>query len=321
MSKDLETISRRAIARLKFRDMQVFLLVVRFGSMAKAAQFLSLTQSAISQSIAEIEHVLGYRLLERGPKGVTPTIYGSKLLERVSEIFDSLDSGVRDLDFLSRPGTGLVRIGADMSFIASGLLSEIINDVENKFPQIRLDIIETTTKTAKPDYKELRDRSVDLIIGRISNEAPDNELNVETLFEESMFVITGKNSSWAKSRGITLHSLKDAKWILASIDNMARSLVQNAFESQKIPFPEPQITTYSMQLRMQLLQERDYVTVMSETGFQYSRKNWALHKLPVDLKKKLPVAVLTLRQRSLPMAAETFMRSARDIAKRKRSQS
>ena len=55
MSKDLEIISRRAIARLKLRDMQVFLMVNRFGSMAKAAQYLSLTQPAISQSIAEIK--------------------------------------------------------------------------------------------------------------------------------------------------------------------------------------------------------------------------------------------------------------------------
>ena len=315
MSKDIEAISRRAIARLKFRDMQVFLMVNRFGSMAKAAQYLSLTQPAISQSISEIEHVLGYQLLERGPKGVVPTLYGAKLMERVAEIFDNLESGIRDLDFLSNPGSGLVRVGADMSFISSGLLSEIINDVEKKFPQIRLEIIETTTRTAKPDYKELRDRLVDVIIGRIPHENSDNELKVETLFDEDLFVVAGKNSPWVKSAKLTLHSLANAKWILASADNMARSLVQQAFKSQKIAFPEPQITTYSMQLRMQLLQEGDYVTVMSETGFHCSKKNWALHKLPIDLKKKLPVAMATLKQRSLPTVVETFMKSARALAK------
>lgn len=314
MSRDLETISRRAIARLKFRDMQVFLLVNRFGSMAKAAQYLSLTQPAISQSIAELEHVLGYQLLERGPKGVVATIYGAKLMERVAEIFDNLESGIRDLDFLSNPGAGLVRVGADMSFISSGLMSEIINDVDKKFPQIRLEIIETTTRTAKPDYKELRDRLVDVIIGRIPQENSDNELKIETLFDEDLFVVAGKNSPWVNSEVVTLQALVTAKWILASADNLARSLVQQAFKSQRIALPEPQITTYSMQLRMQLLQEGDYVTVMSESGFRHSKKNWALHKLPIDMKKKLPVAMATLKQRSLPMVVETFMKSARAVA-------
>jgi len=315
MSKDLETISRRAIARLKLRDMQVFLMVNRFGSMAKAAQYLSLTQPAISQSIAELEHVLGYQLLERGPKGVVPTIYGAKFMERVAEIFDNLESGIRDIDFLSNPGSGLVRVGGDMSFISSGLMSKIISDVEGKFPNIRLEIIETTTRTAKPDYKELRDRQVDVILGRISQANSDNELKIETLFEEDLYVVTGKDSPWAKSTKVTFQSLAGAKWILASVDNMARSLVQAAFKANKVPFPEPQITTYSMQLRMQLLQEGGYVTVMSETGFHHARKTWDVRRLPIDLGQKLPVAMATLKHRSLPAAAETFMKSARIVAK------
>ena len=66
--------------RLRLRDLHVFSKVVQFGSMAKAAVQLRVTQPAISQVIADLEHVLGVSLLDRSPQGVKPTIYGDALM-------------------------------------------------------------------------------------------------------------------------------------------------------------------------------------------------------------------------------------------------
>lgn len=63
---------------------------------------------------------------------------------------------------------------------------------------------------------------------------------------------------------------------------------------------------------MQLPQEGDYVTVMSETGYRHSGKNWALHKLPIDM-KRAALCHVTLKQRSLPTIVETFMKSVEAV--------
>ena len=48
----------RLARRLKLRDLHTLQAVVRHGSMAKAASSLAITQSAISKTVAEMEHVL-----------------------------------------------------------------------------------------------------------------------------------------------------------------------------------------------------------------------------------------------------------------------
>ena len=72
----------RVASRLKLRDLRLLDTVVRQGSMAKAASKLNLSQPAISKAIAEMEHVLGARLIDRGRQGVQPTPYGTALLRR-----------------------------------------------------------------------------------------------------------------------------------------------------------------------------------------------------------------------------------------------
>ena len=67
--------------RLKLHDLRVLMAVTQAGSMVKAAKQLNTSQPAISRSIAELEHALGVRLLDRSRQGVEPTSYGRALLD------------------------------------------------------------------------------------------------------------------------------------------------------------------------------------------------------------------------------------------------
>ena len=69
---EIERIERR----LKLHDVRVLMAVVQAGSMHKAAERLATSQPAVSRAIADLEHVLGVRLLDRSPSGVEPTQYG-----------------------------------------------------------------------------------------------------------------------------------------------------------------------------------------------------------------------------------------------------
>ena len=68
--------------RLKLHDIRVLMSVVQAGSMSKAAEHLGTAQPALSRSIAELEHALGVRLLDRNPRGVEPTAFGRALIKR-----------------------------------------------------------------------------------------------------------------------------------------------------------------------------------------------------------------------------------------------
>src|ERR1044071_873139 len=74
--------------------------------MAKAARQLAMSQPAVSEAIANLEQLLRVRLLDRSTHGVQPTLYANAILKRSTTVFDELQQGVRDIEFLADPSTG-----------------------------------------------------------------------------------------------------------------------------------------------------------------------------------------------------------------------
>src|ERR1700675_3598788 len=116
--------SERIGARMKLHDLHVLMAVVQAGSMSKAAALLHTGQSAISRSIAELEHAVGVRLLDRSRQGVEPTEYGRALLDGGSAVFDELRQAVKNIEFLTDPKAGEVRVGGNDSLIV-GILPAV----------------------------------------------------------------------------------------------------------------------------------------------------------------------------------------------------
>ena len=133
--------------RLKLRDLHVLSAVVQWGSMAKAAQHLAVSQPVVSAAIADLEHAIGVRLLDRCRRGVEPTIYGRALLKHGTVAFDALKQGVKEIEFLADPTAGELRIGCP-EWIAAGLLPVIIDRMLQKHPRIVFHVDQTITAHA-----------------------------------------------------------------------------------------------------------------------------------------------------------------------------
>ena len=68
-----ESSSDRLGRRLKLYDLHVFLTVAELGDIGKAAERLAISQPSISKAVADIEHAIGVRLLDRARRGVELT--------------------------------------------------------------------------------------------------------------------------------------------------------------------------------------------------------------------------------------------------------
>src|SRR5438477_13046214 len=69
--------------RFRVRDLYILSIAVKAGGMAKAARQLAMSQPAVSEAIANLEHMLGVRLLDRSPRGIEPTLPArSQMAER-----------------------------------------------------------------------------------------------------------------------------------------------------------------------------------------------------------------------------------------------
>ena len=165
--------------RLKLRDVHILLTVVQSGSMAKAAERLAVSQPVVSKTITDLEHTLGVRLLDRSRKGVEVTPYGRALLDRGVAAFDELRQGVKEIEFLSDPTAGEVRIAGTPPMVL-GLLPVVIDRLRRQHPRLSFQVTETSSGPAF--YDQLRQRAIDFIIGRLPIRKLEKDLNGEIVF-------------------------------------------------------------------------------------------------------------------------------------------
>ncbi|NHI11864.1 LysR family transcriptional regulator [Streptomyces sp. KO7888] len=83
--------------RLKFRHLVLIDALSRQGSVVGAAGELHVTQPAATRSLHELEDILGVPLFERGPRGVTPTVFGEAFTRHAQALLLELEAGRVDL--------------------------------------------------------------------------------------------------------------------------------------------------------------------------------------------------------------------------------
>lgn len=314
MSLSVEHWEARVGRRVRLRDLHVFLTVGHWGSMAKAAQHLAISQPAISKAIADLEQTLGVRLLDRGPRGVELTLYGSALMRRGIAVFDELRQGVDEIAFLANPTAGEVRIGCNES-LSAALLPAVIGRLSDQYPGLTVYVAQMSHPITV-EIRELRERNVDLIIGRGVFPIPEDDLISEILFEEPLIVVASVQSSWARRRKVELAELIGEKWILYPPDEAPGVLVQQAFRDRGLELPRASVATMSFHLRDMLLTTGEYLTVIPACMLHVlNAKRPTVKSLPIDLGiPSRPVAIFTLKNRTLSPVAELFINCVRAAA-------
>ena len=298
--------------RLRLRDLHLFFTVMQRGSMAKAASHLGISQPGVSEVIANLEHTLGVRLFDRSPQGVEPTIYGRAFLKRGLAAFDELKQGIRDIEFLSDPTSGELRIGCGVT-TAAGILAPIIRQFSKAYPRVVLHYNELPPP--RRELQGLRDRAYDLVLGHLTTplarEFLADDLNVELLFDDPFVVMVGAQSPWMRRRKIDLADLVDAPWILSAPNTANYSVIEQAFRGRNLPMPPVRIVTASVNVRVELLANEPFVTAYPRSIAQ----RYALNVLPVDLAgPRWSVGVVTLKNRTLSPVVERFIEHLRDFA-------
>jgi DNA-binding transcriptional LysR family regulator len=301
--------------RMRLRDLHVFATTVRLGSMAKAARELGVSQPAVSEVIAELEHTLGVRLLDRVPRGVEPTVYGSALLRRSVAAFDELRQGIREIEFLSDPTAGEMRIGCPES-VAAGYLQPVIARFAKAHPRVVFDVDTVNTQSFSP---KLRERSLDLVLARggwpLDEPGLVEDFAVETVFDDKLVIAVGRDNPLARRRKLSWAELADQPWVLTGSDVWNYRLVAEAFDARGLRPPKPHMKTLSVHLRANMAATGNYVTTFPWSVLLF-HDNLQLKMLPVDLpSRNWPIMAVTLRHRTPSPIVARFLEAARAVAR------
>ena len=220
--------------RLKLHDLHVLLTVAEVGSMGKAAARLAVSQPSVSKAIADMEHTIGVRLLDRTPKGVETTAYGRALLRRSMGAFDELRQGIKDIESLADPTVGEVRVGCPEA-MATGLMLASIAKFSDQYPRVVIRV--TAANNMAHEFRLLRDRVVDFLVGSLPQPFTQDDLEAETLYHDRPYFLCGSKHPLARRRRVDLAELVDEPWLLPHESIFSAYLTQ-AFETNGLAAPK-----------------------------------------------------------------------------------
>jgi DNA-binding transcriptional LysR family regulator len=196
---------------LDVRRLRVLREVALRGSIAGAAESLRFTPSAVSQQVAKLEREAGVALVARGPRSLTLTPAGHRLVEHAEVILERLAEAEAELRALDGSPPAL-RIGSNTTAAVS-----LVPSALSSFASVRPDV-EVTVVEADPlvSLARLRARELDLAIVFEYDHVPlpaDSRLAFELLLEEPMRVVLPANHPVARQRVVRLLDLADEIWI------------------------------------------------------------------------------------------------------------
>ena len=126
--------------RSSLDDLRALVAVGRERSFTKAAAKLGVSQSALSQTIRQLETRLSVRLLTRTTRSVSPTDAGERLLRTVGPRFEEIDAELAAITELRDKPAGTIRITATEYAIDSVLLPKLAK-LLRAYPDIKVEMI------------------------------------------------------------------------------------------------------------------------------------------------------------------------------------
>lgn len=210
---------------VSIKKLQLFEATARLGKLTKAANELSLSQSAASQALKELEASLGYVLFERVGRDLLITENGLKALPKVRQIADLLDSlSLANIDTMS----GVLRIVASAT-IATYLLPKLIANFVKHYPEVIPEIHIGNTQMVI-DYLDKGKAS----IGFIEGPAAHKNLQITLWQQDKLQIFSSPDHPLASKGTISVEQLQHQYWVLREQGSGTRAIFDTAIEQAGI---------------------------------------------------------------------------------------
>jgi DNA-binding transcriptional LysR family regulator len=183
---------------MEVRRLRQVLAIHEYGSFAKAADALNMSQPSLSRSVARLEDELRAAVFVRSSRGAELTPLGELLVARAERIVDELTSLARDAALSAGGEAGQVRLGVG-TLLGAGFLPEFLDRILERHPRLRLSV---ETGDADDLLPQLAAREIDLVLCAHGLHVGDPPLIATRLLTAQMVVVAAPDHPLAGEQAI-----------------------------------------------------------------------------------------------------------------------
>ena len=295
---------------MEIRQLEHFLAVIEQGTLGRAAKALNISEPGLSKSIRKLEDNLQIRLLDRGTRGMTPTLFGKSLATHARLIRNEVDHALSELSELQGLSKGIVKIGARPSF-GTVILPRAIAQLHEKRPGIRAIIREGMMSNM---IIEALHGDLDFIVVTLAEQAPDEELIQETLIDSPVSIIARSGHPLSGKGPISPKALLELPWVLPLGSNPVRQRLGEMLAQSGVEDINVVVETDSVQFSLEYLRETNAVGFFPEPMILRSRNKNDFTILDVkELRWQRELGIIRRKRSSLTPAARLLMQELKDL--------
>ena len=176
------------------RQMRAFVALAKTGNFTLAAQYMHVTQSALSGLIKELEQTLGVRVVDRSTRRIALTETGNELYPLFSQMIDDLDRALANIADQAQLRKGIVRVAVPQ-LMACTLLPQVIAAWRTHYPDIRISLSDSPVEAVTT---RVLSGETDFGIGPERDNAP--QLEARELMEMPFEAVVPPDHPLAKRR-------------------------------------------------------------------------------------------------------------------------
>ncbi|MCB5191551.1 LysR family transcriptional regulator [Methylobacillus arboreus] len=202
------------------RQLEVFVAIARLENVSRAAEALSLSQSAASTALAELERQFDCKLFDRMGKVLKLNELGRSLLPMAAALLDRAAEIESILQ--GKSAFGLLKVGATLTignYLATLLIGSFMK--QHKDCQVQLHVQNTNSVMHQV-------AQYDLDLGLIEGDCHHTELEVEPWIEDELTVFCTPQHPLAKQKKATLEDLFKESWVLREHGSGTRETFDHA---------------------------------------------------------------------------------------------
>ncbi|MEY4750691.1 MAG: hypothetical protein RIQ60_2905 [Pseudomonadota bacterium] len=310
----MSSLDRLLRSNLKLKHLQLLVALDQFRHLGRAAEFLALTQPAVSKTLAEVERLVGLQLFVRSTRGTEPTAYGLTLVRFARSVLADFERTRDEIAAVASGAAGRVRVGA-MVVATPVLLSQAIT-------RLKAHSAQTTVLVEEGDLTRLLPRlrlgELDLLVSRLEPGYAAPDLETEAFYDEPMALVTRPQHELASRRAgrISWAELARQPWVMPPPWASSRTKLDQLFYKHQLRPPVDVIETASFLVALTSMDERGAVGFWARSVAAHYQVRGLVQTLAVKVAMELPpVGLITLRGRLRSPAIEQMIDCLRHTAR------
>jgi DNA-binding transcriptional LysR family regulator len=279
-------------SNLKLKHLQLLVALDQFRHLGRASEYLSLTQPAVSKTLAEIERLFGLPLFLRSTRGTEPTAHGLSVVRFARSVLADFERTRDELAAVGSGAAGRVRVGA-MVVATPGLLMRAIDALKARSAQTTVLVEEGDLTRLLP---RLRLGELDLLVARLEPGYAAPDLETEALYDEPMCFVCSPGHALAAQRRLAWADLARQPWVMPPPWASSRIKLNQLFYKHQLNPPVDVVETASFLVTLACLRERAALGFWARSVALHYQQQGLVQVLPVKLVMDLPpVGLMLLR--------------------------